>query len=232
MPAEFRIINATLVLPDRLIAGGAIHVRDGRITAVGPARDLPAWSGTTHDARGAFASPGFVDMHVHGGDGADFMDGTIEAFEAVIRAHTRHGTTSIAPTTTVARHDQTLQFFKTCREMKKRGADPARGLARVVGAHFYGPYFNEERVGCHPRAEARAPTKAEDEQYLAFSAIILNATCAPELPGAMDFFRAAGAKGIRLNVGHAEADWSEMEAAHALGVRHVDHLYCAHSSVS
>jgi len=228
----FRVINATLILPDREVANGVIEVDTGRIQALGHEREVPPSSGSIIDAAGAFVAPGFVDLHVHGGDNADFMDGTIEAFERTIRAHTRHGTTSIVPTSTVARHEQTLTFLEHTRAMRRRGAEPHRGLCRVVGAHFYGPYFNEEKVGCHPKDPARPPQPGEYEQYLEFADVLVTATCAPELPGAADFFRAAAARGIRLNAGHSNATWTEMAAAYALGMRHVDHLYCAMSSVS
>ena len=229
---SFRIVNATLILPDREVTGGAIHVDSGRIRALGPEHELGAWSEPTLDAGGCFVAPGFVDLHVHGGDNADFMDGTVAAFETVIRAHTRHGTTSIVPTSTVARHEQSLAFLQNTRTLAHRGARPQVGLGRVIGAHLYGPYFNEEKVGCHPREPARPPTPGEYEQYLEFADVMLTATCAPELPGAADFYRAAGAKGVRLNAGHSNATWTEMAAAYALGMRHVDHLYCAMSSVS
>lgn len=228
----FRLLNATLILPDRLIPGGALDVEDGRLTAVGRLDNLPQWSAATINANGDFVAPGFVDLHVHGGDNADFMDGTIDAFEKVVRAHTRHGTTSIVATSTVARHDQTLTFLENARTLQRRGAEPAHGLARTIGAHLYGPYFNEDKVGCHPKDPARPPTADEYQQYLQFADVMLTATCAPELPGAADFYRAASAKGIRLNAGHSNATWAEMAKAHALGVRHVDHFYCAMSSVS
>ena len=227
-----RLVNATLILPDRLVPGGAVDVEHGRIKAVGRESALGETSGRTIDAAGHFVAPGFVDLHVHGGDNADFMDGTVEAFETAIRAHTRHGTTSIVPTSTVARHDQTITFLQNARMLQRRDADPARGLGRVVGAHLYGPYFNPDKVGCHPRDAARPPTPAEFERYLEFTDVMLTATCAPELPGAADFYRAAAAKGVRLNAGHSNATWTEMAAAYALGMRHVDHLYCAMSSVS
>ena len=228
----FRLLNATVILPDRLIPGGALDIEDGRLTAVGRLDDLPRWSGATIDANGDFVAPGFVDLHVHGGDNGDFMDGTIDAFETVVRAHARHGTTSIVATSTVARHDQTLTFLEKTRTLQRRGAEPARGLARTIGAHLYGPYFNEEKVGCHPKDPARPPTAEEYEQYLEFADVMLTATCAPELPGAGGFYRAASARGVRLNAGHSNATWAEMANAYALGVRHVDHFYCAMSSVS
>lgn len=225
-PREWRLVNATLVLPDRVVPAAAVHVREGRIVAAGAS--LPPWNGEVVDAGGIFAAPGFVDMHVHGGGGADFMDGTPAAFETVTAAHTRHGTTSIVPTTTVARHEQTMRFFETCRAMKRR----TTGGARVVGAHLYGPYFAEEKVGCHPKDPARPPTPGEYEQYLSFAedGTLLVATCAPELPGAADFYRAAAARGVRLNAGHSNATWDEMQAGYNLGVRHVDHFFCAMSN--
>src|SRR5687767_5035225 len=166
---NFRLVNATLVLPDREIRGGTMDVANGRITAVGEAQAPGAWSGQTVDAAGAYVTPGFVDLHVHGGDNADFMDGTVEAFETVARAHARHGTTSIVPTSTVARHEQTLGFLENTRALRRRGAEPQRGLCRVAGAHLYGPYLNEEKVGCHPKDPARPPIPAEYEPYLEFA---------------------------------------------------------------
>jgi N-acetylglucosamine-6-phosphate deacetylase len=227
-----RIVNATLILPDRLLPGGTIDIDNGRISGLGPQDELSRPSGPTIDAAGQFVGPGFVDLHVHGGDNADFMDATGDAFETVVRAHTRHGTTTIVPTSTVARHEQTLAFLQNTRELKRRGPQPSLGLGRVAGAHLYGPYFNEEKVGCHPRDPARPPTPAEYNQYLEFADVMLTATCAPELPGAAGFYRAAASKGVRLNAGHSNATWSEMAAAYELGLRHVDHLYCAMSSVS
>jgi len=232
MSSSFRIVNATLILPDRLVPDGALDISDGRLTAVGARTDAPAATGPTLDAGGVFVAPGFIDLHVHGGDNADFMDGTVEAFETVIRAHTRHGVTAIVPTSTVAPHQQTIAFLDNARTLQRRGAAPERGLARTLGAHLYGPYFAEDRVGCHPKLPARPPTRIEFDQYLEYADVLLTATCAPELPGAADFYRAAAAAGVRLNAGHSNATWSEMADAYALGVRHVDHFYCAMSSVS
>ena len=229
---SFRIINATLILPDRLLRDGALDVSAGRIVAIAPRTSMPAASGPTLDAGGDFVAPGYVDLHVHGGDNADFMDGTRQAFETVVRAHARHGTTSIVPTSTVAFHEQTLTFLENTRTLQRRGAEPLRGLARTLGAHLYGPYFAEEKVGCHPKEPARSPTRSEFEEYLRFADVMLTATCAPELPGAADFYRAATIKGIRLNAGHSNATWAEMAMAYELGVRHVDHFYCAMSSAS
>ena len=132
---SFRLVNATIILPHRTVAGAAIHIDDGRISALGPDSDLGAWSGVRLDAAGQFVAPGFIDLHVHGGDNADFMDGTIEAFETVIRAHTRHGTTTIVPTSTVAVHEQTLAFLQNARGPQQ--------LVRVL--RRYVQHYNQHR---------------------------------------------------------------------------------------
>ncbi len=218
--------GGAVILPRELLPDGAVLVDGGRIVAVGPRRSLRAPPNAEPiDATGGYIAPGYVDLHVHGGAGADFMDGTREAFETVTRAHARHGTTSIVPTTTVARHEQLLALLQLVQSA--RASDPVG--ARVLGAHFYGPYFGYEARGCHPAGPVRPPCPEEYDQYLAFADSIVTATVAPELPGAEGFVRACTAIGVRTNVGHSHATFDQTAAAVAWGVRHVDHLFCAMS---
>jgi N-acetylglucosamine-6-phosphate deacetylase len=215
--------NGTILLADHVIYGGSVLVRDGVIRAVGESTLPP--SPDTIDIGGAYLAPGFIDLHVHGGDGADFMDATPDAFRTVCRAHARNGTTALLATTTVARHEQQLAFLDTCRQLKGRNT----GGAVVLGAHFYGPYFGPEARGCHPGAPVRTPVPQEYEDYLDFADCIVTATVAPELPGAEEFVRACRAAGIRCNAGHSHATFDQVESAISWGVRHVDHLFCAMS---
>lgn len=221
----FRFLNGTVVLHDRLLLDGEVVIMDDRISHVGPAEAGSTWGLTIVDLEGGYLLPGFVDLHVHGGNNADFMDGTAEAFRTVLLAHARHGTTSCTPTTTVARHDQHIRFLELVRDFRRT---PARG-AKVLGAHIYGPYFAPEARGCHPAGDVRPPTPADYEPYLAFAPEIRTATVAPELDGAEAFVRACRAKEIRCNAGHSHATFEQMEAAIGWGVQHVDHLFCAMS---
>jgi N-acetylglucosamine-6-phosphate deacetylase len=218
--------GGTIVLADSLLTGGQVEVADGRITAIRPAT-CPVVDAKAEivDLAGAYLTPGYVDLHVHGGAGADFMDATEQAFRTVCQAHARHGTTSLLPTTTVARHEQHLAFLEVCRRLHRHGS----GGARILGAHFYGPYFAPEARGCHPAAPVRPPAPQEYKQYLDYADVIATATVAPELPGAEAFVRACRARGIRCNAGHSYATFGQMEAAVSWGVRHVDHLFCAMS---
>jgi N-acetylglucosamine-6-phosphate deacetylase len=216
--------GGTIILAEHLLEGGTVEVEAGRILAVHAGAQLAA-NAVVVDLQGSYLSPGFIDLHVHGGDGADFMDGTETAFRTICSAHARHGTTALLPTSTVATHEQTLRFLITTRDLKRQGT----GSAGILGAHLYGPYFAQEARGCHPGGPVRAPEPADYEPFLAFAQGIATATVAPELPGAEAFVRACRAKGIRSNAGHSHATFAQVEAAVGWGVRHVDHLFCAMS---
>lgn len=188
----------------RARATGAVEVRDGWIV------------------------PGFVDVHVHGGDGADYMDGTAEAVKTANRAHLRRGTTTIFPTTTTGSPALVRRMLEACVEVRRNWT--AADGARIGGVHLYGPYFAESKVGCHSVEGRRDPYPAEYDQYFRMG-IVKIATCAAELPGAEAFYRAARRRRCLVTCGHSNATWTEMERGFKAGMRHVDHFWCAMSSV-
>jgi N-acetylglucosamine-6-phosphate deacetylase len=226
-----RFQNGNVVTERAVVSKGVVVTQGEKIVYVGePAGAPKAGKGErVVDLKGAYLAPGFVDLHVHGGAGADFMDVTQEAWEKICRAHARHGTTSFSPTTTVGRHEQHMKFLKLTKKFMAKS--PAPGT-RVVGAHLYGPYFAAEAKGCHPGAEVRPPTPEDYEPYFEYAKYIKNATVAPELPGAREFVAQCLALGIRCNAGHTYASFKEMEQAVGWGIRHIDHLFCAMSDKS
>ncbi len=221
------LIRAHLVLPERVVADGQLLVNDGQITALGKRVRVPRGAHEL-DATEQYLAPGFVDLHVHGGAGADYMDGTTAAVHTANQAHLRHGTTTIFPTTTTGAPEQIARMLAACAAVRAAWT-PTDG-ARIGGVHLYGPYFAEDKVGCHSKAGRRAPMVGEYQQYLR-SGLVKIATCAAELPGAERFYRAAAAAGCLVTCGHSNASWTEMARAFAAGMRHVDHFWCAMSSV-
>jgi len=213
-----------VILPDRVVRG-SIVARDGRIAELLP-QGVILPQAALIDAGDGYVAPGFVDLHVHGGAGGDFMDATPQAFHAALRAHARHGTTRLAVTTTVARHEQIMAVLQLARQIRRA---PIAAGARVMGVHFYGPYFRYEARGAHPGAAIRPPRPEEYLQYLEFADDLVTATVAPEIEGAREFALAARARGVRLNVGHSWATFAQMSQAVEWGARHVDHLFCAMS---
>ena len=224
---RFALVGATAILPDRLLENSYIEFSRGLLTRVGKApKQLPKGLEVI-DVTGKYLAPGWIDIHVHGGAGADFMDGTQQAIETAARAHLKHGTTTMFPTTTTGSQTSIMKMIQAVADASKANDN---GLPTLEGVHLYGPYFLPEKSGCHKKTGCRTPERDEFESYFKTGWIRI-ATCAAELPGADAFYRAANKRGCLITCGHSDASWSEMAAAHKLGMSHVDHFWCAMSSV-
>jgi N-acetylglucosamine-6-phosphate deacetylase len=224
------ITGGTLILPEGMVEGGSVVCEEGRIADVlrrPPSQKLMRESRVL-DARGGFLAPGYVDLHVHGGGGADFMDATDEAIRTAIAAHAAEGTTTLFPTTTTGSPAAIQAMLTACRRVRNAW-QPDHG-ARIAGVHVYGPYFAPGKTGCHAADVARSPDPREYEDWFADDLVRI-ATCAAELPAAQAFYRAARRAGCLVTCGHSNADWAEMQQAFEAGMRHVDHFWCAMSSV-
>lgn len=221
-------LRGNLILPDSILSGAWLLIRAGRIAGIEGSKPA-SWAGPVIEAGDGYIAPGFIDLHVHGGNGADYMDGTAAAVRTANRAHLRHGTTTIFPTTATGSPEQLESMLEACIAVRGNWS-PGDG-ARVGGVHFYGPYFAEDKVGCHSKAGRRDPVPSEYHRFLSLG-IIRIATCAAELPGAESFYSAARQHGCLITCGHSNASWTEMQAAFDAGVRHVDHFWCAMSSVA
>jgi N-acetylglucosamine-6-phosphate deacetylase len=221
--------HAAIICPDKIIPSGWLISEGGRIVGFGTGRLAKGIYDERFDLEGDYLAPGFVDIHVHGGGGADFMDGTVDAVRQVCQTHARHGTTTIIPTTTTGPQEQILAMIHACREVQYSRS--VHQGSRIDGVHLYGPYFAPGKSGCHSDKECRPPHKKEFQQYFA-TGMIRVATCAAELPHAAEFYRVAAENKCLVTCGHSNASWSEMDAAFELGMRHVDHFWCAMSNVS
>ena len=217
-----------VILPDRVLERGTVECQDGKIVRVAKGRASRA-ANVVLDAGDGYISPGFIDIHVHGGAGADYMDGTPDAVRQANRAHLRRGTTSLFPTTTTGSPEEITRMIGACKEVARKWK-PEDG-ARIAGVHLYGPYFAAGKVGCHSVDGRREPTANEYDTYFS-SGIVRIATCAAELPGAEAFYKAARRRKCLITCGHSDASWPEMAKAYDAGMRHVDHFWCAMSSVA
>lgn len=219
-----KIINGRLIRSGRVQDGLNVILEDGRIAEV-TARDLP--SDTVIDARGQYVSPGFIDIHTHGGGDADFMDGTPEAFLTAAELHARFGTTTLVPTATSGTAEEMSGMeaaFEQALSKNERGAD-------MPGLHLEGPYFSMAQRGAQDPKYVRNPDPAEYLPILARSRHILRWSAAPELPGALEFGRELKRRGILAAIGHTDADYDQVVAAAKAGYSHVTHLYSCMSTV-
>jgi len=219
-------ITGDIVTAERVLKGGAVTVDDaGDIAEIGARRTAPTRNGDI-DAGGLLVLPGFVDMHVHGGGGADFMHGTAEAARLVARTHARFGTTSLLATTLTASRNDTDRAVSAAREVIEAG--PGEGEARALGIHLEGPYICAARRGAQPLAFVRPPDTDELAHWVALSGgAVRQITLAPELAGAEAVIRLARANGIIVSVGHTDAKAADVLAAIGWGATQATHTFNA-----
>lgn len=198
----------------------------GKIVYAGAAEDCPATDAKTQiiDGKGALAVPGFVEVHSHGMMGADFMDGTTEAFRTIARGHLAHGATSVAPTTMSGGIEEMRKVFAAYEAVK---ADSRPDEAELLGMHLEGPYFSPLQCGAQDPNFVRSPDPAEYMPLLEMGSDIFRWDAAPELAGTKEFAQELLKRGIVAGIAHTDADYKTCMAAHNMGFTHYTHLYSA-----
>ncbi|MBB3838862.1 N-acetylglucosamine-6-phosphate deacetylase [Runella defluvii] len=224
---KIKISNGTVLTPFRAIKNGTVVVENGQVLGVHEGNiDVP--EAEEIDAQGRYISPGFIDIHVHGGGGADFMDGTEEAFLTVAKLHARFGTTALVPTTLTAEKEDFLHTLDVYEKAHRRNTNGAAFL----GIHLEGPYFALSQRGAQDPRYIRKPDPAEYEEILNYSSSIVRWSAAPELEGAIPFGQRLRQKGILAAIAHTDAYYDDVLAAYENGYSLVTHLYSAMSGVT
>ena len=186
-------------------------------------------SGETIDAHGCDALPGFVDIHVHGGGGADTMDATPDALRTICRTHAKHGTTGLLLTTMTQSRDKITAALAAARKAYDAGADFCPDGSQVLGIHLEGPYISPKRPGAQPAQFVRPYEPSEFAEWLAVAGDALKLiTLAPEEPGAFDLMRVCKERGISISFGHTDATAEQTRAAlDVCEYAHATHLFNA-----
>jgi len=204
-----------------LTADGWIHgrllIHDGHIAAL---EGDPVDPSRNDDP---YILPGFIDLHVHGGGGADVMEGAA-AVATMTRLHARHGTTSLLATTMTAPHDELVRVLGALSTVVHNRAP---GGARVLGVHLEGPYINPNRLGAQPDAAVVAVLD-EVLAYLELAPVRI-VTLAPEVPDHMEIIRQLAARGIRVQLGHTSGSYEDGVKALKHGAAGFTHLFNAMS---
>jgi N-acetylglucosamine-6-phosphate deacetylase len=216
------IKNANVVLPDE-VRLTSILIENGKITRFGYEGKVDS----EIDIKGDYLLSGFVDVHVHGGGGADFMDATSDAFEAIVKSHIKHGTTTLLPTAMTASESDLMDFLNAFKDFKKS----SEYSDVTPGVHLEGPYFsgaNAKSSGAQPSGLLRLPDEAEIDRLLKFAnGDILRWDAAPELEGSDMFARKCKENGIICSIAHSAATSEEAQKGIDNGFSHVTHFYNA-----
>ena len=204
------MLAAQVLTPEGWVAARLHH--GAAITAIEP------WAGAPADR---FILPGFVDLHVHGGGGADTMDGA-DAVARLARFHARHGTTSLLPTSVTAPRDDLLRAAAGIA-----AARPGPGAARVLGIHLEGPFISPDALGAQP--PFAIPPDLDLVDRLAAIVPLRVVTLAPEIDPDGGLLAHLVALGARVQLGHTTCSYAQAHAALQAGASGFTHLFNAMS---
>ena len=218
------IKNGKIILPSSIV-NADIRVENDRITDIRSGL-FATKDEQTVDANGAFVCAGFVDIHTHGGNGADFMDCTNIALENAVAFHRDNGTTTILATSCTAPKEQILQFLSFYED--KINTD--YGI-RIAGVHLEGPFLSKKNKGAQKEEDLQIPSKDDYSYILDNASIIKTLTLSPELDGADIMTKKLKERGITVCGGHDDGIYPDFIPAINNGLTHLTHIYCAMSEL-
>ena len=232
--------GADVVLPDRVVQGRSIVIDQGRIAAIEP-RAIDAGAGhTVVDLANYTIVPGFVDVHVHGIEGVDVLDGP-DAVDDVAKRLPKYGVTAFCPTSVACTPARlTTMLSGVARALSA----PVATAARVLPAHLESNFINPEWNGAQPihclrtyKPQGKRP-EGDFAGHEILQAIVSNResvgiiTLAPEISGGLDLVRDLVMAGHRVSLGHTGATYDQARDAIALGAHHATHLFNRMSSLT
>lgn len=224
---KLNIVHGDIITPGKIIRGGQLIVADGKIETIHE-QTVTVNDAELIDASGTYVSPGFIDIHIHGGGGHDFMDGTEKAFLEIAKIHAEHGTTAMLPTTLSGSREE---LIATLEAYKKASASNTQG-AQFLGMHLEGPYFAMNQRGAQDPKYIRNPDPAEYEAIVTAYPFIKRWSAAPELPGAFAFADFMKAHNVLPAFAHTDAVCEEIEEGFKHGYSLATHLYSGMSGVT
>lgn len=222
---DYKVYKGKLVLEDRVIEQGVLAISGEQIVYAGPESEY-SYLGNEEivDYSSYWLSPGFIDIHVHGGVGFDVMDGTEEALVSISRGLASFGVTGFLPTTMTAPLPDIQHVLELIRETKTKQLTGAQ----ILGVHLEGPWISHEYKGAQNEKYITNPTPekvAEILNWLGDLAAVV--TIAPEIPGALEAIRTLTDRGIICSIGHTNATHEQVTRAHEQGASHFTHAFNA-----
>ena len=215
-----QIINGRILTPNGWLEGGSLLIEGNKIKSVSK-NNASVEGATIIDAKGCAVVPGGIEMHVHGGGGRDFMEGTEDAFRVAVDAHMKYGTTSIFPTLSSSTVPMIEKAAETCTKLMEEKDSP------ILGLHLEGPYFNPKQAGAQIPEWIKAPVREEYEPLMKKYKCLKRWDEAPELDGSIEFIKCCRENGVLPSIGHTRAQYEDVKKANKAGMTHATHFYNA-----
>ncbi|KZY45424.1 N-acetylglucosamine-6-phosphate deacetylase [Pseudoalteromonas shioyasakiensis] len=210
---------AKVVTADAVLLDHVVLVEQGKITAI-TTQIAPEVEVIDLGEHSLF--PGFIDLHIHGREGCDIMDGTPESLETISRSLAKHGVTGFVGTTVTADWDVSIQAYKNMASAYQKGL----AGAQLLGAYNEGLFFAEAHKGAHNESFFLELTKQRfDEIYAACEGCLSSFALAPELLKSPDMIRYITDKGVRVMLGHTDANFEQTTQALAHGACGGVHIF-------
>lgn len=215
-----KLTGGRVFTPQGWVKDGTVVVKDGKIAEVSSG-NIDVAGAEVIDAKSMDIVPGGIELHIHGGGGRDFMEGTEDAFRTAIAAHMKYGTTSIYPTLSSSSVPMIKDALATCEKLMAEERSP------VLGLHLEGPYFNPKKAGAQMPEYITPPIPEDYEPIILGSKALKRWDEAPELPGTTEFGRFCTDHGVLAAIAHTNAEYPDVKRAWDAGFRHVTHFYNA-----
>ncbi|MFS0727316.1 N-acetylglucosamine-6-phosphate deacetylase [Paenibacillus sp. 1P07SE] len=223
--STWSIHNVNLVM-DETVIRGSLQCENGKISLIHEG-DVPPSTSTDRlviDGHNGYLLPGFIDMHVHGGYGSDFMDATSDAYEAITRYHASHGTTGMLATTMTA-PPKDIEAVLACAARYQSGEMP---YARLLGVHLEGPFISPRWPGAQNPDYIVSPQLSWLKQWTAeYPGVIRQLTLAPESDSADEVITWLHRQDIIAAAGHTDATYEQIVHAVELGLTQAVHTFNA-----
>ncbi|UCZ53638.1 N-acetylglucosamine-6-phosphate deacetylase [Bacillus shivajii] len=224
MGKTFIFHNATLYGKDRKIENPFLTIENGKIVELGEANNeiYNDEVEEVHFHDPVKIVPGFIDVHIHGAENADVMDGTDGALTTMKQVLPKEGTTSFLATTLTQSPENKLKALEVARSHIEN--DNVQG-AEVIGVHLEGPFICEKRAGAQPKEHIRKADIALFQQFQeASGGHIRLVTFAPE-EDEVRFVNYLNDTNVIPSIGHSDATYDQVASAIKNGVRHATHLF-------
>lgn len=223
-----------LFTPVEEIQDALVVVEDGKVSELGSRSRSPLPShAKVVDFGESVLTPGFFDIHMHGGAGVDAMRASASEFSRLGKFLIQHGVTAYFPTTVAAPLDATYKALERLADAieaaESDGAANGHSVeARPLGIHLEGPFLSHKRRGVHPPEYLVEPTlKIFNELWQAARGHARILTIAPEISGAIEVIAEAARRGVCVSIGHSDADMPVARKAVNSGARHATHTFNA-----
>lgn len=226
--SELVISGAKIVTEQGILEQGILHVKDGFIAFVG---EMSKWdpsaagsAAKSVDTHGSWLLPGFIDVHVHGGYGADFMDANPETLDIITRFHALHGTTSMLATTMTATRDAIDRVLGEVDRYKSQEMP----YAQLLGVHLEGPFISPKWAGAQdPNLMVPPQLSWIEDWHTRYPQLMKQLTLAPEREGGLEMIAWLRDHGIVAACGHTDATYADIQSAVRQGLTHAVHIYNA-----